>query len=147
MSFAYTMSEVQFYNRPFVVVGLALAVVLMALWGLWFVAAPLTLYETSEVARIQANGSVQAPLDDALLPSVYIGQTARFVVNVAGSNTTLTGRVSRVNTDDRSATIELANVPAEIRPALRTDLVGRVNFETRQLTPVQFVLENIGSNE
>lgn len=146
MAFAYTLSELQFHNRRFLWAGLGLSAALLLLWALWFLLAPISLYESSQGARVQADGTVQADVAPGLLGGLYLGQPALYRVSVAGDNQTLTGRVAAVDRQAGTATIQLRDVPVALRPYLLDGVVGRVDFETRRATPAQLVLGAVGTN-
>jgi hypothetical protein len=151
MTFAYTMRELQHHNRRFLLAGLAVSATLIVLWVLWFFAAPLTLYESSDTAVIQSDGSVVAQVEPAIATQLYQGQPARFRITLNGLPQNLSARVLNVTdtvavAQPSNVTLLLNDVPPELRAALFDGRAGRIDFETRQVTPAQLIFEAVGNN-
>jgi multidrug resistance efflux pump len=126
MEFSRTLRSIEVDRFRFELIAVALAMVLLAAWGLWFFLAKISLYEVSESARIEVNQAVH-PLESPL-----IGR-------VAASVLTLGQRVRAgdvlVELETRTYRLELAEVAAR-----RTALTDELDALERQIESEQEAL-------
>lgn len=81
MSLAFSRSLRALHNDRFrpALVGLALALLTLAAWGFWFVAARVTLYESSRAFEVQRDGQLAVHFSPEARARLQPGQAAVFL--------------------------------------------------------------------
>jgi hypothetical protein len=85
MSFARTTRTLTNDTFRPSLIGLILAVLVLAGWGLWFALARTPLYATSIGARLNGDGQVTATFDGSHIGRIRRGQEAVVLDGVSGS--------------------------------------------------------------
>ena len=137
----------------YTLLGLAIAILLLIAWGGWFFGATVTLYESSEQARLNLiDGEIiQVEFSKEQLANIKRGQRARFFPD--GETIALTAVVTDVyqpqqNSNQSSALGQVSLILIDERRipiSLDHNTQGRVEIETEHLVPAQLLLRSAGS--
>lgn len=130
-------------------VGLAVMVILLLLWGAWFFLVRIPLYESSQAAQLTGPQIVTASFPAEALGDLQRGQAANFYPT--GQVWEQYGAIPAVVTsvtNDRQAgqlQVQLALQPEEDLPfPLAEDVKGRVEIEVDRVSPAAMTLSSGG---
>ncbi|MBN1994409.1 MAG: hypothetical protein JW953_17050 [Anaerolineae bacterium] len=145
MSISFSRSTRALNNDSFrpSLLGLSITMLVLAAWGVWFVFARVSLYETTTEAQI-APGEVVATFTPEQIRRIHAGQEA--IVNIQTTTTapaqSFRGEVMEVanRTQNRmeANTVRLAVVAASELPQEASQVEVQVQVE--QISPLLFVL-------
>lgn len=130
-------------------VGLALAMLLVAGWTWWFFLARITLYEASQGARMRATTIMEASFPRELQGRIRREQAAYVTLDgeVGERVGTLPALVTDVinQTDSGMIQARLVILWDETPPPLvKAGMTGRVEIETEYVSPAMLVLRSLG---
>jgi len=125
-------------------VGLILALVLLMGWGIWFVAARITLFETAQATQVSTDGEVLVEFPSEKQPVFKIGQYGW--LHVAQPDGEGTIDLPAVLMDIRhdpaknSVELELFAMDNPNEPVLETGMQAQVEIATGHLSPAELVI-------
>jgi hypothetical protein len=129
--------------------ALLVAILLLAIWGLWFFAAGISIHVSSEGAQLSGSQRVLALFPSDSVGAIRRGQEASFYPE--GAEWAQTGpipaAVSDITTrpDSGQVQVELVLRLGQGLPApLRTGMKGRVEIELERVSPAKMVLRGGG---
>jgi hypothetical protein len=129
--------------------ALLVAVLLLAIWGLWFFAAGIPVHQSSENAQLTGSQRVMALFPSGSGNAIKRGQEASFYPEGAdwAQAGPIPAAVSDIATqpDTDQVQVELVLRVGHGLPApLRTGMKGRVEIELERVSPATMVLRSGG---
>lgn len=130
-------------------VGLAVMVIFLLLWGGWFFLVRIPLYESSQSAQLTGPQIVTAVFPAEALGDLQRGQPANFyptgqVWEQYGAIPAVVTSVAKDGQGDQ-VRVQLALQPEEDLPVpLAKDVKGRVEIEVDRVTPASMTLSSGG---
>ncbi|MBI3980176.1 MAG: hypothetical protein HY331_18530 [Chloroflexi bacterium] len=124
---------------------LAIAMLLLVGWGIWFATARMTLYETSRVFHLNRDGSVTATFPAEALARIRPGQVAALHLDQAGKDQAEPLRATVMDVDSRPG-----NAQGQVRiyvyapGALRSGTTGQVRIEVQYVSPLMLAMQSAG---
>ncbi len=128
-----------------VLIGLAVAILLLLAWSAWFFGSEIHFHATSRAARVIGDGAIRAEFTAGRVERIDYGQSARFLPD----NATAPVPVIVTEVRRRGDTLELTLVIDSHHDAgllLDTGETGRVRIETERLSPAQLVMRLAGGD-
>jgi hypothetical protein len=130
-------------------VGLAVMVIFLLLWGGWFFLVRIPLYESSQSAQLTGPQIVTAVFPAEALGDLQRGQPANFYPTgqVWEQYGAIPAVVTTVSKDGQAGQLQvkLALQPEEDLPVpLAEDVKGRVEIEVDRVTPASMALSSGG---
>ena len=157
LPFSQSMRALQADRAVSTMVGLAIGLPLLVLWGIWFFWAPITRYETGRVIGLTRDGRVVAEFSTQATDAIRQGQPAYIRLHVPSTiNATAgTGSVAAAiesvpaivaNVLGRSAPdrVQISFTPQIYTPALEPALAGEVAVEVERVSPATLVARATG---
>lgn len=126
-----------------VLIGLAVAILLLLAWSAWFFGSEIHFHATSRTARMIGDGAIRAEFAAGRVERIDYGQSARFLPD----NATAPVPVIVTEIHRRGDTLELILVIDSHHDAgllLEPGTTGRVRIETERLSPAQLVMRLAG---
>ncbi len=133
-----------------VLIGLALAMLLLLAWTLWFFRAEIRFYETSRMAEFIGDGAIRAEFPLDLAGRIRFRQPALFLPDTVppGVPDTVPVLVTEIQRTPDDLQVILV-IPSHEAPGLLLNPgdTGRVQLETERLTPARWVLRLAGGGD
>lgn len=129
-----------------VLFGLAVAMLLLLAWGVWFFRAEIQFYETSLAAQVIGDGAIRAEFAADPAGRLGVGQSARFLPDADKAPVQVI--VTEVQRHGDTLEVTLV-IPSRHDPGLLLEPgeTGRVQIETERLSPAQLVMQLAGGGQ
>lgn len=133
-----------------VLIALAVAVLLLLAWGVWFFRAEVGFYQISETARVTEDGTIVAEFPPDASDRIGYGRPALFLPDDVNSDVPESVPVTVTEVQRRASGLRVILVVAGHTGSgllLAEGTTGRVQVETDRLTPAQLVLRLSGAGD
>ena len=129
--------------------GLAVVIVLLVVWGLWFFAAGIPIHHTSSSAHLTGAQRVTAVFPLGNSDQIKRGQAARFHPEGTAweGAAPISATVARVTPDATAGQtyVELVlRLDHRLPAPLHSSLQGRVDIELERVSPATLILRSAG---
>ena len=144
ISFSRSLRSLQHDSYGLSLVGLAVGILLLTAWSVWFFLAKVTLYETSRDFDVRRDGALMVTFAPEALARLKPGQTARLrLANTSGQEArTFSALVMDTpSADTGNSQVELYVFSPE---PLQPGLTGQVQVEVDYVSPVVLALRSAG---
>ncbi len=130
-------------------VGLSLAIILLAAWLAWFFLAQIALYEISQIVWVNEEGIIVADFPLEAQGLIWPGQPALFHPNgtIEGQASTIPAVVIDVvnQVQEERVRVELLSLADPTSPIfLQSDLTGQLEIEIERVSPAILVMQATG---
>lgn len=145
--FTHSLHSLQTDRNRISLLALGLASLLFLGWLMWFLGAPITLYETGQIVQTSSDGVVVALFPRAAQTRLQPGQAVQ--LQLAGSTdqaaipATLAEIAQEPSADQITVTL-YADLDSPNATALQSGLTGEATVAVEQVSPARLVLRATG---
>jgi hypothetical protein len=151
--FPSSTRAIQSSGRRLSLIGLSLSLLVIGAWVGWFFLGTITLYQTSDLLKIDRVSLLETPLVAATFPAsafafIQQGQDAYLWIDNDTNNTTpLLVQIYDIETTDENQPIHTTiwiKSPSSLASLPPGNLFGRVKIPTKHIKPIGLFLHEIG---
>ncbi len=149
MSGSFTRSVNILRSQAFSYRSIIIITILVSLWGIWFLKAPIPIYQKTDAVEILNNSRIVAQFPQSALLQLQLGQSAQMYLDGLSQTEygTVSASVSRINGSihDGYIQVDLRILRDQnISIPLQRGLTGVLEVEIERVSPVTLLLRSIG---